>query len=437
VKKTNPQRPAVRETAIAIVEAVLASETATVKDRLNESLAAVEAPRDKALLTELAYGIIRRLRTLDWHIDRWASTGKVEPKLRTVLRLGAYQLLFLDKVPPYAAISESVAIAKKTSVKSAGFVNAVLRKIAAHKGIVAPGLFGDDRVAYLSVAYSFPHWLLERWRAFLSDHDLELFCAAMDERPAMTLRVNELKIPAAGFRALLDKEGVAFEDAGHPCALKAGVPVLTGALAELFDKGYFSVQDASTLRVVDLLGPQPGERVLDLCAAPGGKSTYCAQLMRNQGDVVSLDISEWRMASLAENARRLGASIVTPVIGDARRPAESLGAEGFDRILADVPCSNQGVMGKRVEARWRLSARDIDRLALLQGEILEAASGLLRPGGVLVYSTCSIDPAEDEAVVERFLSRRRGFSREKMFKTWPHSDKMDGAFAARLVRKQA
>jgi len=423
-----------RSIAFRIIEKVTAPGHLTVKDQLSAFFAAHDlSPRDKTLVTELAYGVARRLNTLDWHIARCSDFGEIKRSLRNILRLGAYQLLYLDKVPVYAAIDESVEMAKKAGAKSAGFVNAVLRRIAREKA-GRPEELCAERVQSLSVRYSFPVWLIRRWQGELGDRELEAFCAASNERPALSLRINTLRIRPAECAALLAEKGVEFEQCAHPLVLRVRSSIVSDELNEFFNNGYFFVQDEATVRVVDLLGPLPGERILDLCAAPGGKSTYCAQLMRDQGSVVAVDVNPRRMKMMGENIARMGTTIVRPETADVLTLRETGGAERYDRVLLDAPCSNQGVLAKRVEARWRLREGDISRMASLQQQMLAAAAPFVKPDGVLVYSTCSIDREEDESVVERFLGTHRHYSLEKMFKTWPHSDKIDGAFAARFRR---
>jgi 16S rRNA (cytosine967-C5)-methyltransferase len=424
-----------RSIALHIIEKVLASRGLTVKEQLTDAFSAHELPpRDKALATELAYGVLRNLTMLDWHIARCSDYGTIKRPVNHILRLGAYQLLCMDKVPAYAAINESVQMAKRTSAKSAGFVNAVLRKIQGRRDRQVPESAFPGRTGYLAARYSFPEWMIRRWELQLGGSDLEAFCAASNERPPLSVRVNLLRVREDDFKKLLEERGVAYERGAHPLVLTLRSSVYAAELSDIFDKGYFFVQDASTVRIVDLLDPRPGERVLDLCAAPGGKATYCAQLMRNEGLVSAVDCSPARMALLRENARRLGTTIVQPRVADALRMRAESGAAQFDRVLLDAPCSNQGVLAKRVEVRWRLLPADIGRLSALQLRLLCAAARFVRPRGVLVYSTCSIDSEEDESVVEKFLAAHPHYSAEKVFKTWPHSDSIDGAFAAKLVR---
>lgn len=368
--------------------------------RTAEELLEERAPEDRALVQELFYGCLRQRLALDFLLSQLAG----KPPRRSVaamLHLGLYQLAFM-RIPSHAAVHQTVALAKRhASAAEAGFVNAMLRKAA------AADLAGILSRAEPWVRLSHPRWLWER-------HGEE-WCQWNNRPPSIYIRLNTLK--ASSLPAELPAEPTA-----HPLCWRLINP------AGLFETkawatGAVYVQDPSTLLAVDVLDPQPGESVLDLCAAPGGKTTYIAQKMRNTGRIVATDSSQSRLKQVVENCRRLGVSIV----------ATGTSAGGlFDRVLVDAPCSNTGVMRRRVDLRWRIRQEEIERLAALQDRLLAQAGKLTKPGGVLVYSTCSLEPEENERVVERFRESHPEFALETTRSLFPPRDGVDGAFAARF-----
>jgi 16S rRNA (cytosine967-C5)-methyltransferase len=312
--------------------------------------------RDRALLTAIVYGVARRCRTLDWLIDRCAH--RVHPEVRQHLRVALFQIRFLSRIPRHAAVHEAVELAKGVSRGSAGFVNAVLRKAADLELPDHPG-----------VRSSHPDWLLERWKRFPNlDEILEADNAVLP----VTARVNPLRPPPGSGGPVIEVEG---DPADHPG----------------FAEGRFTVQDETSMKVAPLLDPKPHERVLDLCAAPGGKTTHLAELMGGKGLVVAVDLPG-RIVRVGESARRLRLENIRCAAGDGTRVAFR---EPFDAVLLDTPCSNTGVLARRPDARWRIREADIPRAAALQRRLLENAARLLKPGGRLVYSTCSLEPEEN------------------------------------------
>lgn len=355
--------------------------------------------KDIRLLTQLVYGTIRYQGALDKIIPT-----RISIENRIILRLAGYQLFFLTKIPKYAIVNESVELAKKFSTsKSTGFINAVLRNWCRNPPEI------QDR-------YSHPDWLVKRWIGIFGKEETEKLCEFNNQIAPLYVRINTLKsIPSH----ILQQ----FEKTIHPLGYRA-----KKSFSELegFREGYFQVQDISSMSVVDLLDANPDMRVLDLCASPGGKTCYIAQIMQNRGEIIAVDVSEEKVRLIEENCNRLGVRIVKTVIGDGREV--NLGK--FDRILVDAPCSNTGVLRRRVEARWRLKPGDFQRLAKLQLELLENACRQLKQGGKLLYSTCSIDPVENEEVVEKFLNRHSDFRLEGKIKKLPHIDNIDGVFGA-------
>ncbi|MDP8262226.1 MAG: 16S rRNA (cytosine(967)-C(5))-methyltransferase RsmB [Candidatus Ancaeobacter aquaticus] len=424
-----------RECAVKLVERVTCSQTATVKNLLSHYMnTSGISGSDRALFTELSYGVIRHLNTIDWYIKKYSSHKNIDPYIKNVLRVGVYQLVYLDKIPHYAALNESVELAKVKSIKSGNFVNALLRKVTTSSKDISGFLKKDNYVQYLSIMYSFPEWLIVKWKSILPEKELVPFLEAMNASPEITLRVNTHKLSRDELLNRLHKLGISASAGTHPLAIRIQSSIIIDDLKEYKD-GCFYVQDESTLRIVDMLDPQPGETILELCAAPGGKTTYSAQKMNNEGIIYALDNDDKRLERLKENCDRMGSCIARPICQDLLKEKKILSVDLCDRVLVDVPCSNQGVLLKRVEAKWRISQRDISRLSKVQEELLLISADYVKSCGVMVYSTCSIDTAEDEEIIKKFLAKRNDFYVEKMFKTWPHLDKIDGSFGVKLIRK--
>jgi 16S rRNA (cytosine967-C5)-methyltransferase len=340
------------------------AEKAFVDEALEGRRTAGLSRRDRALLTTLVYGVTRWRRPLDWLIDRCAE--RVHPEIRQHLRVALFQIRHLERIPRHAAVDEAVELAKGVSRKSAGFVNAVLRKAA---DLELPGTIGVRR--------SHPDWLVERWRKRFPKKELEALLDADNAILPVTARVNRLRV----------KEGPdSIELEGDPAADPG------------FAGGRFTVQDETSMRVAPLLAPKAGERVLDLCAAPGGKTTHLAELMEGKGGVVAVDLPE-RIGLVAESAKRLGLANVECVAADG---ATVSFRDPFDAVLVDAPCSNTGVLARRPDVRWRLRERDIAGAAALQRRLLENAARLLKIGGRLVYSTCSLEPEENRVELPGF-----------------------------------
>ncbi len=342
-------------------QVLLAAEKKFVDEALEAHRGAALSRRDRALLTTLVYGATRRRRELDWLIDRCAE--RVHPEIRQHLRVALFQIRHLDKIPRHAAVNEAVELAKGVSRKSAGFVNAVLRKAA---DLDLPDTIG--------VRTSHPDWLIERWRKRFSPKELQALLDANNAVLPLSIRPNPLR-PAA----LSEVEGDPAADPG-------------------FVEGRFTVQDETSMKVAPMLDPKPGERVLDLCAAPGGKTTHLGELMGGKGTVVAVDLPD-RIGLVAESARRLGLANIECVAGDGTTIAFR---EPFDAILIDAPCSNTGVLARRPDVRWRLREKDIAGAAELQRRLLANGARLLRPGGRMVYSTCSLEPEENRVDLPGF-----------------------------------
>jgi 16S rRNA (cytosine967-C5)-methyltransferase len=372
--------------------------------------------RERALTWELVYGVLRRRGTLDWRLEQVSDrpVERLPLPVRAALRLGAYQLLYLDRIPASAAVNESVALMKEIGPRLhrdwSGLVNAVLRNVIRRPAPAWPDA-KEDPVTALTTRYACPAWLVTRWLDRMGRERAEAQCRATLDVPPLTIRVNLLKttrdaLAADLTRAGCDVRSTAFSPVG--LVVEGGRP-LTDLPA--FRAGAFYIEDEAGQLVPPVLDPQPGERVLDACAAPGGKATHLATLMQDRGLVVAADRSAPRLRLVEENCRRLGLGSVVAVAADASQGKGLFGCP-FDRILVDAPCSGLGVLRRHPEAKWHRSAGRLREHQSRQLAILERVGLLLRPGGVLVYSTCSTEPEENEQVIERFCARRAEFQRE-------------------------
>ncbi len=380
--------------------------------------------RDRRLGMELIYGVLRRQASLDWRLNHVADrpVARLPVPVRIALRLGAYQLLHLDKVPASAAVNESVTLAAggrdRASGRWRGLTNAVLRGLTRQ----APPALPDpacEPVQALAVRDSCPAWLVERWLDRYGYALCERLCQATLLVPPLTLRTNSLKLTRADLLERLAQAGLP----ARPTAISpVGVTVeKQGAVADLphYQDGLYYVEDEAAQLVPPLLAPQPGERVLDACAAPGGKSTHLAALMQNRGEIIAVDRSERRLRLLRENCARLGIGIVRPLEHDWCRPSsgqrkDALDQDSFDCALVDAPCSGLGVLKRHPEAKWQKGADVLAGHHARQLSILDQVASLLRPGGRLVYSTCSTEPEENEHVIEQFSKNHAEFRRESV-----------------------
>lgn len=400
--------------------------------------------RDAALASRLCLGVLQNSRFCDFYIDLYRAKGGagLEPKLRDILRLGVYQLLFLDKIPARAAVSESVALSRAAGFgRASGLVNAVLRKVSDNIGSL-PDIPGKGSAEYLSVKYSHPLWLVKR---IISEHDYsfaEAFFAANNSPPGLTIQVNKLKVSPDAYRRALIRAEIPFTDTGLSGCLR----IERGVVAALpgFEEGLFYVQDKAARTAVEIAAPRAGMKVLDACAAPGGKSFAAAIAMVNKGEILSCDIHEKKLSLIRSGAKRLGIDIIETMARDARQPDSS--REGaFDLVIADVPCSGLGVIGKKPEIRNKKES-EISALPQIQRQILDNLSTFVKPGGLLLYSTCTVLPSENEEVAEGFLRDNPGFepvgfslggicAEQGMYTFWPHLDGTDGFFIAEMKRK--
>lgn len=401
---------------------------------------------DRRFVTEVVNGVLRWRAKLDWYLDQ-LYLGKFEDLIVDVknnLRSSVYQLVFLDKIPPYAVLFEAVEIAKKQyNQKTANLVNAILRNFLRQRKKFELMEKHLDVLDKFSLKYSHPRWMLQRWIEYWGIDEVSLLCKANNQRPRLSVRLNEKVVDREIFFKTLDENGISYEQ--HP-----DFPNFVWIdnfqsfrKTDFLIKGWVSVQDVSTGLPVLILDPQPGEKVLDVCSAPGGKTGFTAELMEDQGLVWALDRHLSRIRLSRDNLRRLKLTNFYVTVADSVFPPT---ATIFDRILIDAPCSGTGVLSKRVDLKWKRTEQDILNMKSLQLALLQSAAGCLKTGGVLVYSTCTIEPEENEGVMEEFLKVNTNFERENLqgrvpdkylgskyyVRTFPHRHQMDGSFAARL-----
>lgn len=369
------------------------------------------AKSDAGLATELIYGTISRLNTLDYFLDKFVNKGvqKLQPWVRALLRISLYQVVYLDRIPDHAVVSEAVNLAKRRGHQGiSGMVNGVLRNILRQKESLAipENMPPAQRI---SLQHSHPLWLVERWISQYGIETAEAICAANNEPPAVSVRVNTTMISRDDMLKLMSSQN--FEAAPSPLSPYGIVVRGAGnmALTDWYRDGMISIQDESSMLVAEAVKPEPGMRVLDCCAAPGGKSAHMGELMKDEGSIVANDIHAHKGKLISDQAGRLGLDSISIVTGDALDLVDRFEPASFDRILLDAPCSGLGVIRRKPDLKWGKSQEDIHEIAALQLRLLESVSTLLRPGGLLVYSTCTIEPLENEGVVSAFLDSHSGF----------------------------
>lgn len=434
---------------IAALEVLRGVRSGAHADRALEVAAAGLDPRQRHFLTELAYGAIRWRGRIDHHLDALLEEGldSVPPDVAAILQLGAYQLLFMDRVPPWAAVDESVALvrtklSRKTAGWAAGLVNGVLRNLLRRRGELTLPDAAVDLATHLATAWSHPRWMVERWLGRFGEAATRTLLERNNAPSAVHLAPNPARGDAADLLTLLTEAGVGVRR--HPDG--PGTLVVSGPPPDAlpgWDEGRFWVQDAGAQWIVEAAPPPVEGRLLDLCAAPGTK-LLGALAGSERRRALALDLDPSRLARVRENLDRLGIARARLAAADARRLPT---AGRFDWVLADVPCSGTGVLGRRVDARWRRRPEDLDRLCALQWAILDEAAPRVARGGELVYATCSLESEENDHVIDAFLSRHADFRVEPVATTVPEGFRdgpylltrpwkgdVDGMFAARLRR---
>lgn len=408
--------------------------------------------QDKGLATELVYGTVRRARSLDALIDQYGKrkADKQPADLREILRLGFYQLRYLKQVPDHAVVDTTVQLAKAQRLgKLSGVANGMLRQyIRDSEGGHDPLKLPEDAIERLGVLHSYPDWIVRVWRSMLPEAEVAALCEWFNRPPSVDLRVN-LR------RHSLDEAAAIFTEAKIETARVDGVPSAlrlkghNGAVSQLpgYCEGWWAVQDSSAQLVAYLLDPQAGETIIDACGAPGGKSLHIAALMGDEGTVLSCDRTASRTKKIQQNIDRLGMKSVRPLMCDSRN--QPTFANQADRVLLDVPCSGLGTLNRHADARWRQTPESVAGLVTLQRELLNHVSTWVKPGGVMVYATCTLHPKENEEQIRWFLSEREDWEIEPpppdfgipataqgWVKVWPHRLKMDGFFMVKLRHRK-
>ncbi len=417
--------------------------------------------RDKALVAELIYGVLRWQSTIDWYVQQVSNKPlkKMHPWLRRIVRLGAYQLLFLDKIPPSAAINESVILAgkygrkAKLPIKTAkGVVNGILRSLHRRRDSLQRPETLPDPAARLAAMYSFPEWLVRRWLARFGETGAEDACRINNMPPTLSIRQNSLKISLAELAEQLQTRVATVEPFPYdlPGFSLSGHPAVPDFPE--YQQGLLTVQNASSILIGQILDPQPWESVVDICAGTGTKTAHLAELMRNQGSILALDVHAGKLKRLQAACKRLGVTIAQTQCADATQFLPPSGQQ-YDRVLVDAPCSGIGVLRRHPEAKWTTQESDFRRLQALQQRILHQAATCVRPGGILVYSTCTTEPEENQHVAQTFLQNQPDFQTEFVGayipeelhdritpEGWllidPPQPVFDGFFGARLRRQE-
>ncbi len=423
------------------------------------------ADQDRALAFELIYGVLRHAITLDWRLDHLSRKplARLPLTVATTLRLAAYQLLYLDGIPDSAAVNEAVLLIRRQKGHDwGGLVNAILRNLLRQPAPALPDIHTHPQ-QFLSLTYACPEWMVTRWINSLGFAQAETLCQKTMEIPPVTLRTNTLRVSREGLLQRLADESIpARETPVSPVGIlleRSGNPANLSVLQE----GLCYIEDEAAQLIPLILDPQPGERILDACAAPGGKTTHLAQVMQNQGLLTALDRKADRLTLLRENCARLGVSIVDPIQGDLldpqpsfRHPPQKISHERpnslkkeYDRILVDAPCSALGVLRRHPEGKLFKDSSVIRRSAQTQRQILESVCGLLRPGGILVYSACTVEPEETTDILADFCQNHPEFHQDPVTPWLPATGQsliqqegylctispsfsMDGFFAGRL-----
>ena len=414
-----------REIAMKVIYSV-EFENAYSNMALKKALANTElSKQDRALVTTLAYGVLDKKITLDYVIGCFSrlKIKKISKFILIILRMGIYQLMFMDKIPVSAAVNESVRLARRYGHgASAGFVNGVLRNVSKAE-IVYP----TEKKEYLSIKYSFPIWLCEKWINDFGFEFTEKLLDAFSKEPKLNIRPNTLKTSAKELAQSLNKAGVSAE-IEEDYIVAEGFDI---ASDELYRNGFYTIQDAAAMQTAKILAPNEGETVIDMCAAPGGKTTHLAEIMNNKGRIYAFDVHEHKIELIRKNAERLGITIIEAKLGNGCKKMTKY-IQTADKVLCDVPCSGLGIIRRKPEIKWNRE-KDSD-LPEIQRKILDNGADYLKIGGEIVYSTCTIEKEENEAVTGGFLADNDNFEKvyEKTF--YPHTDNTDGFYICKMKR---
>lgn len=421
----------------------------TIKNHMSEDMTS----QDENFVREIVYGVLENKDYLDYIISKASKVRlkKIHPTIKEILRMGIYQLYFMDGVPDSAAVNESVNLAKKHGHKGTiGFVNGVLRSISRDKE-----KFGEidsrDKVKYLSIKYSHPEYLVKRWIDEFGIEFAQDLIISNNTKPKLNIRANTLLVTKDELKKILAEKGYNIEEGKYAkdCLIVDNPKKITEL--DAFKKGYFIIQDEASQLVAQVMNPIEGSFVLDVCSAPGGKATHLAQLMNDKGKLLARDIFNHKLQLIDENAKRFGINIIETQFFDALEKDESL-VNKVDYLLIDAPCSGLGLIRRKPEIKWNRKEKDIEELSELQFNILETNKDYLRTGGILVYSTCTIENKENIDIINRFLEKNPSFklvSIEECFdnkdnlptlnkgyvQIYPHIHHMDGFFIAKMIKQ--
>lgn len=412
--------------------------------------------RDRAFVQTIVYGVLRWQGRIDWIIRHFSNVKiqRIDPKVLNILRMGLFQILFLDRVPVSAAVNTSVELSKSVAEPYVTkFVNAILRKAGgSHMDVSFPD-FRQDPEASIAATLSFPAWLVKRWLKRFGPDECRSLCSFINTIPPITVRTNELRTSRDELQRALEQEtDSAFPTRHSPAGISFVNPRFPISKMTAFQKGWFQVQDEAAQLIAPLLAPKPGEKIMDACAGLGGKTGHMAQLMENRGRIIAVDRDRSRLSKLRSGMLNLGISTVTTRTSDLALPPQSSDNDPvFDRILLDAPCSGLGVLRRNPDAKWVQAKKVLAPFQDRQLDMLTHLAPLLKVGGTLLYTVCSMEPEENEDVITAFIKQHPGFMVEKnretlsravqpfvdqkgYFRTFPHAHNMDGFFAVRLKR---
>lgn len=408
---------------------------------------------DRNFITELVYGTLENLVFIDYVIQQFSNIKlkKMDPWVLNLIRLGVYQVFFLDKVPDFAAVNESVNLSKKYCRKASGFVNGLLRNIVRNKENIKMPNKEMEYEKYLSVKYSHPQWMIKRFLNHFSKDFTEELLKANNKTPKLYIRVNTLKTTVDKVLSLLKQEEIEVEQSFYiPEALIVDAGFSQLEELDIYERGFIYIQDFSSMLVAKILDPREGDFVIDVCSAPGGKTTYIAELMKNKGQILARDIHNHKLKLIEKSVKRLGINIIDVEKFDALDLDHSL-LDKADKVLVDAPCSGLGIIRRKPEIKYRKAVEDIKSISQIQKRILQNASKYVKKDGELLYSTCTIDPDENNNVVEEFLRENPRFQlieineiyktnlpgehRDKMIQLYPNLHEVDGFFIAKLKKK--
>ncbi len=404
---------------------------------------------DRRFISELVYGVLENKIYLDFIIHKLSKIKiqKLDAAVLNILRMGLYQIIYLDKVPPFAAVNESVVLAKSMNKKFAGYVNGLLRNFLRNRQTIKIPTFQEDPLEHLSIKYSHPRWMVKRWVEEFGQEFTRALLQANNETPKLIIRTNTLKMTRKELMEALRKENI---DVIEGLYVEESIHMHhVGNIEELesYRKGFFQIQDESSMLVTHVLDPKPGEFIIDVCAAPGGKTSHIAQRMKNKGCVLARDIYEHKLKLILDNASRLGINIIKTECFNAKELDQDLLNKG-DKILVDAPCSGLGIIRRKPELKYSKKPSDSKKLSKIQLEILNNASKYVKIGGSLVYSTCTIEKEENINVIEKFMQYNKNFemvdinsciparlkTENRYLQLYPNIHKTDGFFICKFKK---